>query len=128
MTRRGKTSILPSRRKASRGATLVEFAIVTPTLIICLFGMFDLSELLQNYLNLTRVAYEGARFGASVMSLEEGQFSNPTPEMAQARIRSRVETLLQAYHLTSYAPQITSSYHLEDPTKANMVEVNIEIQ
>ncbi|MEV6347421.1 TadE/TadG family type IV pilus assembly protein [Actinoplanes sp. NPDC051851] len=42
----------------------VETAIVMPLLLLLLFGIVDMGRLLQQYIQLTEAAREGARYGA----------------------------------------------------------------
>jgi Flp pilus assembly protein TadG len=60
---------LDTRRRRSlwlseRGAELVEFALVFPTLLLVLGGMIDLGLLFQRYEVVTNAAREGARVAA----------------------------------------------------------------
>jgi Flp pilus assembly protein TadG len=56
-----------------RGQALVEFAIVVPLFLLCLFALIDFSRLLFTYASMTNGAREMARI-ASVSTL----WSNPT--------------------------------------------------
>ncbi|BEL08723.1 pilus assembly protein [Actinoplanes sichuanensis] len=46
------------------GAAIVEMAIVLPVLLLILFGIIDMGRLLQQHIQLTAAAREGARLGA----------------------------------------------------------------
>ncbi|MFI1987738.1 TadE/TadG family type IV pilus assembly protein [Actinoplanes sp. NPDC020271] len=48
----------------SRGAAALETAIVMPVILLVLFGIIDMGRLLQQYIQLTEAAREGARLGA----------------------------------------------------------------
>ena len=63
-----------SQRKgsASTGAALAELALAIPFLLIVLAGVVNLGVVLHLYLSLSRVSYEGARYGAIVPGLEVG--------------------------------------------------------
>ena len=50
--------------KASKGQSLVEFAMVLPLLVILIFGIIDFGMGLRSYISLTNATREGARFAA----------------------------------------------------------------
>ena len=51
-------------QKASKGQSLVEFAMVLPLLVILIFGIIDFGMGLRSYISLTNATREGARFAA----------------------------------------------------------------
>jgi hypothetical protein len=51
--------------RKEKGSVLLESAIALPVLVLLTVAMVDLSSMMQEYFTLTRVTYEGARFGAS---------------------------------------------------------------
>ena len=59
-----------SRLASSRGAQLVEMALLMPVLLLMLAGMFDIGFLLNHYAVVTNAAREGAR-AASVPGWNE---------------------------------------------------------
>lgn len=71
-----------TRRRAERGAELVEFALVLPLLLLIGLGMCDFGMLFQRYEVVTHAAREGARAGAVGLS--------------QQQIETVVETYLEA--------------------------------
>ena len=48
---------------SERGAELIEMVVVTPLLLLLLFGIIDFGFLFQKYVVLTNAAMEGARVG-----------------------------------------------------------------
>lgn len=50
--------------RSSRGQSLVELALVTPILIILVFGIIDFGVGLYSWITLTNAAREGARLGS----------------------------------------------------------------
>jgi len=52
------------RLMCERGAELIEFAIVTPLLLLLVFGIADFGLMFQRYEVLTNAAREGARVAA----------------------------------------------------------------
>ena len=58
---------MPFRRakdKKERGATLVEFSLVLPILLLVLFGIFEIGMAFKSYLTVAYLAREGARLAA----------------------------------------------------------------
>ena len=61
-----RTAATPSRRRASKprsGAVAVEFAIVTPLLLLVVFGAIEFARLNMLVHSVENAAYEGARRG-----------------------------------------------------------------
>lgn len=67
---------------SERGAIFPELGMVVPLLMLIVFGVLDVGQGLQTYVNLTRVVYEGARIGGSIASLEANDDDNATPAPA----------------------------------------------
>ena len=60
--------------RSERGAELIEMAIVTPVLLLLVFGIVDFGFLFQRYVVLTNAAVEGARVASLPgYSLADGQ-------------------------------------------------------
>jgi Flp pilus assembly protein TadG len=74
-------------RKAETGAEIIEMAIVTPLLLLLLFGIVDFGFLFQRYVFLANAAAEGAR----VASL---------PGYTQADVQARVAAYAAASNIT----------------------------
>ncbi len=70
-----------------RGAELVEFALVFPTLLLVLGGMMDLGLLFQRYEVVTNAAREGARVAA-------------LPNYQNSDVQARVAAYMTAAGLT----------------------------
>lgn len=49
-----------------RGATLVEFALVTPVLLLALVACFDFTRALNAYVTVANAAREGARYASII--------------------------------------------------------------
>ena len=47
------------------GATIVEFALVTPVLILCLVACFDFARAVNAYVTIANAAREGVRYAAT---------------------------------------------------------------
>lgn len=111
---------------ASRGAALVEFAIVVPLLIVFFLGVVDLGRALNTYMKLAQITGEGIRLAASRSLLEEGSFrnlsdtgavcesgstGNPWEECpGQWSLHSRIGRLLSLYGLDESGPEVVSVY------------------
>jgi Flp pilus assembly protein TadG len=79
----------PSSRRprwGERGASLVEFAMVAPLLVVLLFAIVDFGRAFQTWITLTNAAREGARLGATGADADA--------------IRSRVKTTAPGLGLT----------------------------
>jgi Flp pilus assembly protein TadG len=57
---------LPRSRRAERGATLVEMALVLPILLLIIIGITEIGLYFKNYLTISYASREGARVGAFV--------------------------------------------------------------
>jgi Flp pilus assembly protein TadG len=69
--------------RSERGAELIEMAIVTPILLLLVFGIVDFGFLFQRYVVLTNAAVEGARVAT---------MPGYTAADAQARVQAYVTT------------------------------------
>lgn len=76
-----------------RGAELIEFAIVTPLLLLLVFGIADFGLMFQRYEVLTNAAREGARVAA-------------LPGYASADVQNRVTQYLTGSAVTP----VTTTY------------------
>jgi Flp pilus assembly protein TadG len=77
---------LVSRRhdwRSERGAELIEFALVTPILILLLAGIFDFGMMFRTFEAVTNAAREGARVGV-------------LPGYAAADVETRVDAYMAA--------------------------------
>jgi hypothetical protein len=54
------------------GASMIEFALVIPILILLLMCTFEMGRLLYNYLIMSNIAAEGVRYGAQLSTLQAG--------------------------------------------------------
>ena len=58
--------ILPAQRqRGERGASAVEFALVTPLLLMVLFGIISTGMMFSDHLAATNATREGSRYGAA---------------------------------------------------------------
>ena len=60
-------------RNKMRGSACVEAAIVMPLLVMFMAGAMDFGRWFNDYMTVSRLAYEAARFGASLPELENCQ-------------------------------------------------------
>src|SRR5713226_8706707 len=72
-TARPATSTLKTKRswRSDRGAELIEFALVTPVLLLLGLGICDFGFLFQRYEVVTNAAREGARAAATGASNDQ---------------------------------------------------------
>ena len=75
------------RFRSARGAELIEFALVSPVVLVLLGGILDFGFLFNNYTVVTNAAREGARMAA-------------IPGSAEADVKERVNKYIQAAGLT----------------------------
>jgi len=54
-----------AKMRRERGQTLVEFALLTPLLVILIFGFVDVSRIYQAWVTIEGAAREGARYGVT---------------------------------------------------------------
>ena len=63
----------PRRPSRSRGAALVEFALVLPVIVLVFGAIIELSLFISTYHRVTRVARDAARVGSVVIEGDEGE-------------------------------------------------------
>lgn len=73
------------RSNDDRGATLVEFALVLPLLLVLLLGMLEFGTAFNYWIDTTHLANEGARW--AVVN------NNPGPGTLQEYVRGQANTL-----------------------------------
>lgn len=71
------------QRSRDRGAVAVEMALVTPLLVVLVFGIIDFSRVFNAELQLSQAAREGARLAAIV--------NGSTPVYSSTDIQQRVQ-------------------------------------
>ena len=57
---------IPGRKRAERGASLVEFAIIAPLLFLLLFGIIELGRAVATFNAVNTAAREGTRYGTGL--------------------------------------------------------------
>ena len=60
------------RRRAERGASLVEVGLILPVLILLAIGLSEVGFLVVDYLTVSNAAREGARTGAAAADFSQG--------------------------------------------------------
>jgi len=97
---------LPNPRKGEQSQALIEFALISPVLLLLLFGIVDIGRALFYYDTINHAAREGARTAVRA--------SNPLP--TNADVLATVTTQLIGTPVTAPCPQgpVTS-----DPPPAN---------
>lgn len=88
-------SLIKRLRTTDHGAELIEMAIVTPLLLLLVFGIVDFGFLFQRYVVLTNAAAEGARVAG-------------LPGYNQADVQARVAAFVQAAGITGAAVNASS--------------------
>lgn len=95
--------------RGERGQALVEFALVTPLLLILLLGMVEFGRAWNTYQTVTDAAREGARVAAV----------NSKQNLAIDSVYHAVRRALAAAHLDSTAATITAPGYNLLPTDNN---------
>ena len=89
-------SLRRSNVKSEQGAALLECTIILPFLVMMIAATYDLAGALNQYLTLTRIVYEGARFAATLPGLElNGVHTSVNQDQHHNDIRKRVVSLLE---------------------------------
>lgn len=78
-------TVLTTFAHDEHGATLVEFALVTPVLLVVLVACFDFARALNAYVTIASAAREGARY-ASISD-------SPTSDSVRSHLLTRVAPL-----------------------------------
>jgi Flp pilus assembly protein TadG len=88
--------ILKKNFASEKGVAMLEFTIVAPLMVLMIVATYDLGNALNQYLVLSRVVYEGARYAATLPGLEVQTVSSVdanTPN--HNKVRDRVVDLLK---------------------------------
>ena len=104
------------------GQALTEFTMILPVLFLMFMGVIDISRALNQYLMLSRIAYEGSRYAASTAGIESA--------FRQDRVRTRVQGLLRDQSLDTGAVVIPNYVAFDaaavDELQTNIVSVSIQ--
>jgi Flp pilus assembly protein TadG len=82
------------RLMCDRGAELIEFALVTPLLLLLVFGVANFGLMFQRYEVLTNAAREGARVAALPLYLEADVQARVTQYLAGSGVNGATTTYL----------------------------------
>ncbi len=128
-----KNCWLCSDLKSQRGVAMTEFAIVMPLLLFFTFAVVDIARWVSAYNVVMRVAYEGARYAASVRDLSAGSAivdpagEDTIPSSAHGKVVTRMQTLLQEYYDEDTMKTASMIVERMDPETQNSVEVTLEM-
>ena len=98
----GRGRISNARARADSGAVAVEAALITPVLMLMLFGIVELSLLLKDDLAVSAAARAGARTGSALPRFDDGT-TDFAQQTANQVARSAGALNLSAVSLTIYA-------------------------
>ncbi|MFN8391969.1 MAG: TadE family protein [Bdellovibrionota bacterium] len=90
-----KFRLFQRKSNDQRGVAVLEFTLVAPLMAMMIIATYDLGSALNQYLALSRVVYEGARYAATLPGLEVTTVSSVdanTPN--HNKVRDRVVDLL----------------------------------
>ena len=92
--------------KNEHGQSMLELAIVLPVLLFLVMSIVETGRALNQYLELTHIVYEGARYAASLAGIDGAEVGGEgSPNQMKERVISRVEKLLE---LSGYPDDRTS--------------------
>lgn len=94
-------NLLKQIKKSETGSTLVEFALLAPTLITAIVGIFQVGAWVQNYNAVRNLSMDSARFAA----VEYQKGNQITPEDLALQVRAR--GVSGTYNLTDERLQVT---------------------
>src|SRR5690606_42137140 len=91
-----------SRRGEERGASLVEFAIIMPLLLLLIFSVFEFGRLVATHIALNTAAREGTPFGTTIRDRHVDDVPNLADciEIRQVAVQRAVIANLYGCHLT----------------------------
>ena len=98
-----------------RGSVIIEFATTIPLIVTTLFTMLDLGFCLNEYLKISRIAYEGARYASTIAGLEEESNVSDSQNLSfitsatnqHAKVHTRIQTLLERNSLPNDLSEIS---------------------
>ncbi|MCB0325227.1 MAG: pilus assembly protein, partial [Bdellovibrionales bacterium] len=77
------------------GQSMLELAIVLPVLLFLVISVVETGRAMNQYLSISHIVYEGARYAASLAGMESGESGGQTSSnQMHDRVRSRVQFLL----------------------------------
>lgn len=108
-----------NRRRSERGASLIEFALIAPFLLMLLFGVIEFAWLFSQNLDVRHGAREGARLAA--VNYPVGPVASPPPR-TQAQAQQIVAELCNRMDVTTGAEvTLTSAGDVGDPATARVI-------
>ena len=90
--------------RSTRGAAMVEFAIVLPIILLMVFGIVDFGRALYTVNNLTAAVREGARLASTQIS------PDPTTAGSKAAVSTAVTNYVVAFGGNAGAPTVNETF------------------
>lgn len=103
-------------RQGDAGATLVEFAIVVPLLLVLLFGIVEFGRVIGEFTTIRTAAREGARFATTVESASGTPNYRDCSGIIDAVNSKVVLGTIESVSITWTAPGYTHTCTDADPT------------
>ena len=116
--RKPKTSLISSKFNESRGENVVEFAMITPLLLLITFGIIQGFFIFSSWLIITNEARENARYGA-VSSGDPARDPTLVSDV-QNRVRQRTSGILDQTKLTPTATKGTDQFTVQVTYKVDV--------
>lgn len=115
----------------SRGVAFIEFALVLPLVVFLFLSIIDTGQMINQYLSLTHISYEGARYGSTLAGLPPVPgATNDTSQAKRDMIQERVITLLELSSMNHSEAAVQVLYVGADAvagTTQNTVEVAVTV-
>lgn len=102
-----QNSFLKGHYKQEDGAVLIETAVVVPLLIVLLLSVFDIGTMLCKHMEISRIAYEGARYAASLPGFDQRLANNSSFEY---KVREHMKQLYNIYGLKAEDSLVEMNY------------------
>ena len=103
-----------SPTRDERGTALLEAGLAVSALVVLMIAMIDIGVVLLDYIALTQVTNEGARYASRIAELTEGAYSSDQDNRPESheRVHNRVLIAVQAQNNISRLDEIvvTSEY------------------
>lgn len=95
-------------RDCEKGVALIEATLAFLVLVIMLMGIVDIGRLANRYIQISRVAYEGVRYAASIATLDP--YNSPNGDATSTvhnQIKLRMDDMIEGYGIDKTDPNAT---------------------
>jgi len=92
--------------KEENGVAMVEFALILPLMLLLIISTFDLGNAINQYMALSRIAYEGTRYAATIPGLEQTTAGAGGSSVNHDKVKVRVQALLASGGFVEGSPTV----------------------